>query len=91
AEKARIFGAHTVQVLNRDDPWVAAMRRASARVIGFGDGAPTAGDYGLAERDGSIRLMRGAQPLLALDDMKLAGRHNAHNALAALALCEAVG
>ena len=47
AEKARIFGAHTVQVLNRDDPWVSAMRRASARVIGFGDGVPVAGDYGL--------------------------------------------
>ncbi|MFX4717589.1 cyanophycin synthetase, partial [Acinetobacter baumannii] len=30
-------------------------------------------------------------PLLALDEMKLAGRHNAHNALAALALCEAIG
>lgn len=90
AEKARIFGAHTVQVLNRDDPWVAAMRRASARVIAFGDGAPAAGDYGLAERDG-VWLMRGAEPLLALDDMKLAGRHNAHNALAALALCEAIG
>jgi UDP-N-acetylmuramoylalanine--D-glutamate ligase len=90
AEKARIFGAHTVQVLNRDDLWVAAMRRASARVITFGDGAPAAGDYGLAERDG-VWLMRGAEPLLALDDMKLAGRHNAHNALAALALCEAIG
>ena len=91
AEKARIFGAHTVQVLNRDDPRVAAMRRAGARVIGFGDGVPEAGDYGLAERDGGTRLMRGAQPLLALDDMKLAGRHNAHNALAALALCESIG
>jgi UDP-N-acetylmuramoylalanine--D-glutamate ligase len=90
AEKARIFGTHTVQVLNRDDPWVAAMRRDSARVVSFGDGEPTAGDYGLAERDG-VWLMRGTQPLLALDDMKLAGRHNAHNALAALALCEAIG
>ena len=90
AEKARIFGAHTVQVLNRDDPWVAAMRRDGARAIGFGDGVPTAGDYGLAERDGSTQLMRGTQPLLALDDMRLAGRHNAHNALAALALCEAI-
>jgi UDP-N-acetylmuramoylalanine--D-glutamate ligase len=89
-EKARIFGPHTVQVLNRDDPWVAAMGRDGARVISFGDDSPTAGDYGLAARD-EIWLMRGAQPLLALGDMKLAGRHNAHNALAALALCEAVG
>lgn len=91
AEKARIFGAHTVQVLNRDDSWVSAMRRDGARVIRFGDGEPSGDDYGLRTVEGRIQLMRGRQALLALDDMKLAGRHNAHNALAALALCEAVG
>ncbi len=91
AEKARIFGTRTVQVLNRDDRWVSAMRRDGTRAIGFGDGEPSGDDYGLRPVDGRIHLMRGDQPLLALDDMKLAGRHNAHNALAALALCEAIG
>jgi UDP-N-acetylmuramoylalanine--D-glutamate ligase len=91
AEKAHIFGAHTVQVLNRDDGRVAAMRRNGVRMITFGDTAPAGTDYGLAEHDGCVLLMRGDSPLIALDDMKLAGRHNAHNALAALALCEAVG
>jgi UDP-N-acetylmuramoylalanine--D-glutamate ligase len=90
AAKARIFGAHTVQVLNRDDSHVDAMQRPGVQSIRFGDGVPSGSDYGLAEVDGGLWLVRGAQPLLALDDMRLAGRHNAHNALAALALCEAI-
>jgi UDP-N-acetylmuramoylalanine--D-glutamate ligase len=91
AEKARIFGAHTAQVLNRDDSYVKAMRRTELPAITFGDTAPAGADYGLAEHDGHLLLMRGDSPLIALNDMKLVGRHNAHNALAALALCEAVG
>ncbi len=35
-------------------------------------------------------LSRGEERLLALEEMKLAGRHNAANALAALALGEAL-
>ncbi|MDP2869398.1 UDP-N-acetylmuramoyl-L-alanine--D-glutamate ligase [Methyloversatilis sp.] len=91
AAKARIFGAHTVQVLNRDDSQVGAMQRPGVQSIRFGDGAPSGNDYGLAEVGGRLQLVRGTQTLLALDDMQLAGRHNALNALAALALCEAIG
>lgn len=91
AEKARIFGPHTVQVLNRDDARVSAMRRDGARTITFGDGEPQGDDYGLRETAEGVHLVRGDHSLLALGDMHLAGRHNAHNALAALALCEAVG
>ena len=38
AAKARIFSAKTVQVLNRDDPLVAAMARKNADVVTFGVG-----------------------------------------------------
>jgi UDP-N-acetylmuramoylalanine--D-glutamate ligase len=34
---------------------------------------------------------RGGEPLVKLADLKLVGRHNAANAMAALALCEAIG
>ena len=91
AAKARIFGTHTVQVLNRDDTFVRAMRQGDAPVIEFGDGAARDKHFGLVDDGGGVQLMRGDTVLLALDDMKLAGRHNAHNALAALALCEAIG
>ncbi len=87
--KARIFQGAGVQVLNRDDPRVAAMALPGRRAIRFGAGAP--GDeagYGLIEHEGRTWLARGAEPQLAMADLPLAGRHNATNALAALALCE---
>ena len=87
--KAAIFQGQGVQVLNRDDARVAAMAQADRRVIRFGTSAPTTEhDYGLTDADGQAWLMRGGERLLALADLPLAGRHNAANALAALALCE---
>ena len=89
ATKAEIFQGEGVQVLNRDDARVDAMARPGRRVIRFGASAPTTEhDYGLADVDGQTWLMRGSERLLALADLPLAGRHNAANALAALALCE---
>ena len=89
ATKAAIFQGQGVQVLNRDDARVAAMAQADRRVIRFGTSAPTTEhDYGLTDADGQAWLMRGGERLLALADLPLAGRHNAANALAALALCE---
>lgn len=89
ATKAEIFQGEGVQVLNRDDARVNAMARPGRRVIRFGASAPTTErDYGLADVDGRTWLMRGSERLLALADLPLAGRHNAANALAALALCE---
>ena len=89
ATKAAIFQGAGVQVLNRGDARVAAMAQAGRRVIRFGISAPTAEhEYGLADVDGRTWLMRGNERLLALADLPLAGRHNAANALAALALCE---
>ncbi|MBN8441439.1 MAG: UDP-N-acetylmuramoyl-L-alanine--D-glutamate ligase [Thauera sp.] len=89
ATKAAIFQGEGVQVLNRDDARVEAMVRPGRHAIRFGTGAPTGqGDYGLADAEGRAWLVRGSTRLLALDELPLAGRHNAANALAALALCE---
>jgi UDP-N-acetylmuramoylalanine--D-glutamate ligase len=89
ATKAAVFQGRGVQVLNRDDARVAAMALPGRRTIGFGTGAPAAeGDYGLVDADDGTWLVRGSTRLLALDALPIAGRHNAANALAALALCE---
>ena len=89
ATKAVIFQGSGVQVLNRDDARVAAMALPERRVIRFGDQAPDgAEDYGIVRRNGADWLVRGEQALIALADLPLAGRHNAMNILAALALCE---
>lgn len=88
ASKARIFQGGGVMVLNRDDERSLAAARSDRRVVTFGLGpAPRTGDYGI--EDGW--LVRGSDRLIALTRLKLVGSHNALNALAALALCEAVG
>ncbi|MDQ5944841.1 MAG: UDP-N-acetylmuramoylalanine--D-glutamate ligase [Pseudomonadota bacterium] len=88
AAKARIFKGCRAMVLNRDDDRSLAMGRCGKSIVTFGlDKPPRAADYGVV--DGW--LMRGNEQLLALADLKLAGLHNAANALAALALLEAVG
>ncbi|MCK2127084.1 UDP-N-acetylmuramoyl-L-alanine--D-glutamate ligase [Thauera aromatica] len=88
ATKARIFQGAGVQVLNRDDARVAAMALPGRRVIRFGSAAAAGDDYGIAAGAGGDWLVRGGERLLALAELALAGRHNAANALAALALCE---
>ena len=90
ATKAVIFQGRGAQVLNREDARVNAMARPGRDIIRFGTDAPGGSrDYGIARHGEADWLVRGHQPLLALADLPLAGRHNAANALAALALCEA--
>jgi UDP-N-acetylmuramoylalanine--D-glutamate ligase len=92
AAKARIFDGCALQVLNRDDPRVMAMARPGQRGASFGlDQPPAHDDFGIVEHAGEHWLARGSEPLLPLYELPLAGRHNAANALAALALCQGVG
>lgn len=87
ATKARIFDVGGVQVLNREDPRSMAMAREDRRVLTFGlDAAEGGHEYGL--RDGY--LCRGKRRLMAVSELPLAGLHNVANALAALALCQAL-
>jgi UDP-N-acetylmuramoylalanine--D-glutamate ligase len=87
AAKAQIFNGDGVQVLNRDDARSLGMALPGRAVVSFGLSAPASGEFGMANG----QLYDGAQPLLALQDLPLAGLHNAANALAALALCRAAG
>lgn len=88
ASKARIARGCRVLVLNRDDRRSLGASRPEHRVVTFGlDPAPGDADYGLV--DGWI--VRGRERLVRAGTLKLIGRHNAANAMAALALCEAIG
>ena len=92
ATKARIFEGAAVQVLNRQDARVAAMRRRGARMLSFGlDAPPGEEDLGIATREGQRFLAQGAEPLMAVSALPLAGAHNVANALAAAAMCLAIG
>jgi len=76
--------AHTV--INRDDAFVSKMPNHQANVIGFTLNEPTAGDFGLCSKDGEQYLCAGKELLIKTAELKMRGRHNYANALAALAL-----
>jgi len=90
AAKARIFAHAATAVVNLDDPAVAAMPRPGQRRVGFSIEGRDA-DFGLLESGGELKLARRGEPLLPLGALRLPGRHNAANALAALALGAEIG
>jgi UDP-N-acetylmuramoylalanine--D-glutamate ligase len=91
AAKARIFRRCGTAIVNADDARVRAMVSAEQRQLRFSlqPGAPV--EFGLIEQGGTLYLARDGQPLLAAKELKMPGRHNLANALAALALGEALG
>ncbi len=119
AAKARIFGAKTLMVLNREDDAVMAMRPAPIRVklqkpieractLFGGDMPQRPGDFGIEVANGMTWLVRALeadetrrrkdqveelhiQRLMPADALRIRGRHNAVNALAALALASSAG
>ena len=115
AAKARIFGAETVRVLNRNDALVMGMASSASPLVTFGTEGPAQhGSFGLhverdlqwlsvaenaeieheprrkarAEKEGLAPSINRLMPANAL---RIQGQHNATNALAALALCQAIG
>ncbi|GAB4178989.1 MAG: UDP-N-acetylmuramoyl-L-alanine--D-glutamate ligase [Rhodocyclaceae bacterium] len=92
ATKARIFRGAKAQVLNRQDARVMAMRGEGRRVLSFGlDAPPGEEDVGIIRRGGRRFLAQGAQALMPVSALALAGAHNVANAAAALAMCRAIG
>jgi UDP-N-acetylmuramoylalanine--D-glutamate ligase len=120
AAKEKIFGAHSLMVLNRDDARVMAMLPDPVRAklqkpivrehLTYGAEMPQRpGDFGLEtvngmtwlvralESDETRRLRKGEveeihiQRLMPADALRIRGRHNAVNALAALALATSTG
>ena len=92
--KARIFARGGAQVLNRDDQRSLAMRLPGRLVQTFGAGVPESEEaWGIVDRGadaGGAWLARGGALVIPIADLHLVGRHNAQNALAALALVSSV-
>mgnify|MGYP003350747605 FL=1 len=90
--KQRIFIGDGAQVLNRADACSAGMAVAGRVVHRFGIDVPQGErEWGLSGRGSDACLLRAKQPLMPLAELPVAGLHNATNALAAGALCHAIG
>jgi len=88
AAKARIFDRCETAVVNADDARVRAMPRTGQRVLSFSLRDPSA-DYSLTGGSAPRLACRG-EPLMPLAALRLQGGHNAANALAVLAMSEAL-
>jgi UDP-N-acetylmuramoylalanine--D-glutamate ligase len=90
--KERIFAHAATVVRNADDPLVMAMggHRAAPKVVTFST-QRTDADYCLLREGARIYLCRRGAAVFEMARMKIAGLHNAANALAALALGDAAG
>jgi UDP-N-acetylmuramoylalanine--D-glutamate ligase len=92
AAKRRIYRGHGTMVINADDPVVAAMAERDRSIKRFHAAPPQRdGDAGVRQWRDASWLALGAYPVLPVTDLPLAGAHNKANALAALALGDAMG
>lgn len=96
AAKARIFRSATrssVQVLNRDDAASFSMGLRERLIQTFGIETPPIGkrDLGIEHEGNEIWLIEGGRRLMSAAELQVVGLHNVANALAAIALCRAVG
>lgn len=90
--KHRIFQGAKSIVVNRDDALSRPLIADNTPRLSIGSNAPDLGEYGLiTEGDGSLYLAKGTEKLIAADKLKVKGKHNLVNALAALALGELAG
>jgi len=89
--KHRIFRGCKKVVVNRDDPLTIPLVGPEVDVVGWCLAEPELDGFGLRQQDGVEYLSHGQQALLPVAELRLAGRHNVANALAALALGYSAG
>ncbi len=89
--KRRIYRGAAVQVVNRDDPVACALADSSGSIIGFTLQQPADQDFGLSVTGNASWIAKGAERWMPAAEVRMPGRHNLANALAALALGEAAG
>ena len=92
--KAKIYKGHGCMVANLDDDVVMQVVDQfglQRNHINFSLHLPFENNYGLCPHEGETWLCRGQDVLLPVSKMIIKGTHNVANALAALALGEAIG
>lgn len=95
AAKARILAGARHVVLNADDPAVASLAAtldpAQTSIDWIAPDSADPAHYRVAEHAGERWLHAGDLPVLPVRELRVAGRHNEFNALAALAISNRLG
>jgi UDP-N-acetylmuramoylalanine--D-glutamate ligase len=89
--KHRIFQGCKAAVANGDDTLTNPLVPSTVTQTRFSLGDPDVGQFGLRKVGDDEWLVQGLRPLMMVKQIAMSGRHNVANALAALALGQAVG
>lgn len=89
--KQKIYQGDGVMILNRDDSSVMRMAEIHRQQIGFSLVEQNKTDFCLRLINDETWLCEGPHQLIAATELKLAGKHNLANALAALAIGSVMG
>lgn len=91
--KQRVYHEARTLLYNRDDKQTFPNTNEGTKcaLISYGLDTPKDGTWGINVINGANYLAFGDQNLLPVDSLRIKGRHNWQNALAACALCQAAG
>lgn len=90
AAKQRIYYGAKKVVVNRADPLTQPPLAADVERVSFG-GVADFKNMGTVDKDGELWLAEDLKPLIPASELRIVGRHNVDNALAALAIGKAAG
>ncbi len=91
ASKLSIYKNCDAIVFNREDLLTKPVLSHDAKTVSFGFDSPTDNNYGLIEHDGADWIACGDVALIDAAALRLPGRHNLLNAMAALAMGDVLG
>ncbi|MFA5960217.1 MAG: UDP-N-acetylmuramoyl-L-alanine--D-glutamate ligase [Tatlockia sp.] len=91
AAKHRVYQQARMQLFNRQDKHTIPLNPADSTIESYGLDTPLENQWGIARQNGEEWLFHGNQPLLATSELRIKGKHNWENALAACALARAAG
>jgi UDP-N-acetylmuramoylalanine--D-glutamate ligase len=86
--KQRIYARCGTAIVNRDEPELANEISESVATTGFGLGVPAPMDWGVIGNDDGQWIARGSYAVMPVSALRIAGRHNLANVLAAFALAD---
>ncbi|KTC72487.1 UDP-N-acetylmuramoylalanine--D-glutamate ligase [Legionella birminghamensis] len=90
--KQRIYRRARLCLYNRDDWQTAPIDlEPTQKTVSFGFSKPTTEEWGIIRQADMISLAQGEDCVISIDDIRIKGKHNWQNALAACALATAAG